>query len=124
VVPAKWAARAIRTDGASFADRAGEVNSSRAKLFPTCDEGKLSTARGKPLQRHANWLFHDIMDAERIELAVQRIEAALARISAVADSAPVAPPSVAALVGKHDALRETVETTLAEIDALIGKLEQ
>lgn len=116
-------ARAIRAAGASFADRAGEVNTSTPKLFPIPEEGELSTARAKPLHGHANWLFHGAMDAERIEQAVQRIEAALSRISAVADAPPAAKPAEGE-PGLADArLRETVSETLAELDTLIGRLE-
>ena len=75
------------------------------------------------------------MTGDRIESAVQRIEAALARIGEAADrprpeaaagttEAPVAvPPSVSSLVVKHEELRETVTNTLKELDDLIGKLE-
>lgn len=66
------------------------------------------------------------MDAERIELAVQRIEAALTRIGAVADQPPsegsADSGSAAAVQERHDALHSTVSATLAELDNLIGKL--
>lgn len=120
------AARAIRTAGASFADRAGEVNRRQARVFPTLSRAELSTALPKPLQPQADWLSHLVMDGDRIELAVQRIEAALARIGAVADHVPPAGDAgaedIAALQDRHDALHCHVETTLADLDALIGKL--
>ena len=64
------------------------------------------------------------MDGERLESAVQRIEAALARIAEAADKARPAPKSVSSLVDKHETLRETVAATLKELDELIGKLEK
>lgn len=64
------------------------------------------------------------MEQNRIEPAVQRIEAALARIAVVADS-PIAPQTPAPSAGPGEAaLRETVAATLAELDQLIGKLER
>lgn len=64
------------------------------------------------------------MSGERIEDAVRRIEAALARIAAVAD-APSAPagPSTGARV-EDLALRESVGQTLAELDGIIARLER
>ena len=63
------------------------------------------------------------MDQNRIEPAVQRIEAALARIAAVADAVP-APQGIDASPSPQDeALRETVASTLAELDDLIARLE-
>ena len=64
------------------------------------------------------------MDAQRIEGAVQRIEAALARIAAAADAVVPPPASVSALLDRHEALRETAQATLADLDALIDRLDQ
>ena len=64
------------------------------------------------------------MSGDRIESAVQRIEAALARIAEAADTVRPPPSSVSTLVVKHEALRETVANTLKDLDELIGKLEQ
>jgi len=68
------------------------------------------------------------MTGDRTEAAVQRIEAALARIASAADrplgGAPSMPPSVSALVERHESLRETVAQALGELDALLGELEQ
>lgn len=79
------------------------------------------------------------MEGERIEAAVQRIEQALARIAAVADTiaekgppaesgtaAPAAaavPPNVLQLVTRHETLRETVLAEIERLDEIIGKLE-
>ncbi len=63
------------------------------------------------------------MSGDRIENAVQRIEAALARIADAADSVRPPPSSVSGLVVKHEELRETVSNTLKDLDDLIGKLE-
>ena len=67
------------------------------------------------------------MTGDRTEAAVQRIEAALARIAQAADRAraapPHMPPSVSALVERHESLRETVAQALGELDALLGELE-
>jgi hypothetical protein len=69
------------------------------------------------------------MSGDRSEAAVQRIEAALARIARAADSpalapAPAsAPASVTALVEKHESLRETVAHAIAELDEVLASLE-
>ncbi len=69
------------------------------------------------------------MTGDRTELAVQRIEAALARIADAADAARARPepsgeiaPSVAALVDKHERLRETVAQALGELDAVLSEI--
>ena len=64
------------------------------------------------------------MSQERIESAVQRIETALARIAKAADNVPKVPPSVSALVVKHESLRDTVNGTLDDLDNLIEELDQ
>jgi hypothetical protein len=68
------------------------------------------------------------MTGDRTEAAVQRIEAALARIAQAADrpraSAPTAMPAVTALVERHESLRETVAHALAELDMLLAELDQ
>ena len=77
------------------------------------------------------------MDGERIESAVERIERALSRISAISDKGPASSASaedsdvasssqslnVSQLVVKHEELRETVATELKRLDALIERLE-
>ncbi|UIP05948.1 hypothetical protein LY632_09555 [Erythrobacter sp. SDW2] len=74
------------------------------------------------------------MEGERIETAVQRIEQALARISAIADKGPptvppmqgapaAVPPNVLQLVTRHETLREAVLAELERLDEIIGKLE-
>ena len=64
------------------------------------------------------------MAGDRTEAAVQRIEAALARIARAAE-APRAPaaegPSVAALVERHERLRESVTRAIGDLDALLGE---
>jgi hypothetical protein len=64
------------------------------------------------------------MEGDRTEAAVQRIEAALARIARAADTLRSAPPSVSALVVRHETLRETVGAALRDLDALIAELDQ
>lgn len=68
------------------------------------------------------------MAGDRSEAAVQRIEAALARIARAADAptpAPAAvPANVMALVEKHESLRETVAQAIAELDGVIAGLDQ
>lgn len=64
------------------------------------------------------------MEGDRIESAVQRIEAALARIADAADTLRPAPPSVSALVVRHETLRETVGDALKELDDLITEIER
>lgn len=63
------------------------------------------------------------MEGTRIEDAVQRIEAALARIAEAADTLRPAPPSVSALVVRHESLRETVANSLKELDDLIAEID-
>ena len=64
------------------------------------------------------------MNGERIETAVQRIEAALARIANAGEAGPPPASSVSSLVVKHEALRDTVAATLKELDDLIGAIER
>ena len=68
------------------------------------------------------------MTGDRTEAAVQRIEAALARIAQAADRArstePPTPPSVTALVERHESLRETVAQALGKLDALLEEIDQ
>jgi t-SNARE complex subunit (syntaxin) len=68
------------------------------------------------------------MSSERISQAMGRIDAALARIETQAALArhtgggrSTAP---AELVERHEALRESVDASLAELDALIQRLER
>ncbi|MFZ1743876.1 MAG: hypothetical protein WAT93_13555 [Pontixanthobacter sp.] len=64
------------------------------------------------------------MTDQTIETAVQRIEAALARIADLADREITPSPPVSALVEKHQSLLETVANTLNELDVLIEDLDQ
>jgi len=62
------------------------------------------------------------MERQRVEKALARIEAAAARIEAVGARAEmVGDPTLAV---RHERLRMTVGTSLRELDALIGSLEQ
>lgn len=69
------------------------------------------------------------MDGDRIEQAVQRIEAALARIAAVADNppAPAADPEteqkLQELGQRHEHLREVANGVLGDLDKLIETIE-
>ena len=67
------------------------------------------------------------MEDNRISHAVARIEQALARIetqAALAGSgARAATGGGAALAERHEALRDSVSASLAELDGLIGGLE-
>lgn len=70
------------------------------------------------------------MNADRIETALQRIEAAMARINAVRETAVVGETKAAAgsarvveLVNAHEKLREQVADSLRELDAMLAKLE-
>lgn len=68
------------------------------------------------------------MTGDRSEAAVQRIEAALARIARAAE-APLPPggtapaANVIALVEKHERLRDNIAQAVADLDKLIGELE-
>ncbi|MGN6500282.1 MAG: hypothetical protein ACTHKM_09045 [Tsuneonella sp.] len=53
---------------------------------------------------------------------MRRIEAALARIADAAETLRPAPPSVLALVVRHENLREIVGNSLKELDELIAEL--
>jgi hypothetical protein len=71
------------------------------------------------------------MMGDRTEAAVQRIEAALARIARAADAPPpagqeipIVPRNVLALVERHESLREVAAHTLNELDAVIAELDQ
>ena len=68
------------------------------------------------------------MGQQRISQAMERIEAALVRIERAsadrfADRAAAGQTAGAALVARHEALRESVGATIAELDTLIGRLE-
>lgn len=64
------------------------------------------------------------MSEQRIEQATRRIEAALGRIAQVAENKIATPPSVSGLVVKHEALRESVASSLRELDDLLERLEK
>lgn len=64
------------------------------------------------------------MSGERIEGAVQRIEAALARIAEAANAAGPQAQAASATVTRHESLRQTVANTLEELDDLIARMEQ
>ena len=68
------------------------------------------------------------MSSERIKIAMDRIDRALARIETQAALASHAPGTGtsgnAALAARHEALRERVEASLSELDALIEGLER
>ena len=59
------------------------------------------------------------MTDERITAAIDRIERALARIDAAAKAAPRDPT----LPARHQALRQQVSASLAEIDGLIKAID-
>ena len=66
-----------------------------------------------------------VMTDQRLEHAVQRIERALARIAAVADtSAAKGADPKSALAQQHEALRSTVRAELDKLDHVIGELEK
>ncbi|MXO50159.1 hypothetical protein GRI42_02440 [Erythrobacter gaetbuli] len=63
------------------------------------------------------------MSEARITTAIDRIEKALARIETQA-ALSRSPSASAALVQKHETLREQVTASLAELDTLIAGLER
>ena len=63
------------------------------------------------------------MSEARITTAIDRIEKALARIETQA-ALSRSPSASAALAQKHEALREQVTASLAELDTLIAGLER
>ena len=66
------------------------------------------------------------MTSQRIQSAMDRIDRALARIETQAALASHSPaldaPTNAELVARHEALRESVTTTISQLDALIEGL--
>lgn len=64
------------------------------------------------------------MSGDRIENAVQRIEAALARIADAADRRTGEGAANPELAKEHASLRETVATQIGELGALIEELER
>ncbi len=86
--------------------------------------GDLSTGLAKALHYNGKSGNFVAMDEDRIERAVQRIEAALGRIGTAADSIEPAPASVSNLVNKHEELRESVANSLKDLDELIDRLEE
>jgi len=61
------------------------------------------------------------MGSERADKALARIEAATARIEAACKHASTGGDE--ALAARHAALRKTVESSLADLDRLIGVLD-
>ena len=59
----------------------------------------------------------------RIDAALVRIEASIPRLSETPASAPDK-PTMAALVARHETLRESVASSLVELDNLIARLER
>ena len=74
------------------------------------------------------WYLQAIMSSERIKNAMDRIDRALARIETQAALASHAPSEGehgnAALVARHEELRERVSASIAELDTLIEGLER
>ena len=64
------------------------------------------------------------MAQDRTEQAVQRIEAALARIAKVAESGRAPSAALSNLVDKHEDLRETVANSIKQLDRLIAELDR
>lgn len=62
------------------------------------------------------------MSGDRIEDAVSRIEAALARIAAVADSVPGDSSGNPELEAENERLRSVVSEQIANLDALIAEI--
>jgi hypothetical protein len=73
-------------------------------------------------------VFVTIMSSQRISQAMARIDAALARIETQAALAGTASGTRSLapveLVERHEALRESVDASLAELDALIERLDR
>jgi hypothetical protein len=100
-------------------------------IAPACRH-HLSTALLKPLRQHKLVGISCIMDKSRINKAMTRIDAALARIAA-ARSPDDTPPGaqgaatsarVIELVNAHEKLREEVADALRDLDAMIEQLEE
>ncbi len=64
------------------------------------------------------------MERDRVHAAIARIETSLARVERAmhrARAGDSAQPDIA-LTNRHDALRQSVRASLAELDAVIGAL--
>ena len=74
------------------------------------------------------WYLGTIMSSDRIQNALDRIDRALARIETqaalVTHAAPTGDTPDAGLAARHEALRDSVSTSIAELDALIEGLEK
>ena len=74
------------------------------------------------------WYLDTIMSSDRIQNALDRIDTALARIETqaalVSHASPEDGAPDAGLAARHEALRESVTASIAEIDALIEGLEK
>ena len=74
------------------------------------------------------WYLDAIMSSDRIQNAFDRIDRALARIETQAALASHATPADGApdagLAARHEALRDSVSASIAELDALIEGLEK
>ena len=74
-----------------------------------------------------SWYFVPVMTTERIGNALDRIDRALARIEtqALARSAPKPGGTAnAELVARHEALRERISDSIAQLDSLIEGVPQ
>jgi hypothetical protein len=71
-------------------------------------------------------ISYGVMTSQRIQSAMDRIDRALARIETQAALASHSPapdaPTNAKFVARHEALRESVTTTISQLDALIEGL--
>jgi hypothetical protein len=75
----------------------------------------------KPLQQQRDCINQPAMDSDRIARALARIEAASARIEAVAIQPR--PSGAAEAIRKYETLKQQAGDALAQLDRLIGKLE-
>jgi hypothetical protein len=116
--------------GCAIAEATGEVNLACTPVRQPAAHD-LSTGAPKTLRRRANLGKLPDMHEDRIDNALGRIEAAMARIAAAREAAlaqagqqPGGSARVVELVNAHEKLREQVAESLRELDDLIGKLEE
>ena len=112
----------------AFADCPAEVKPSAERKGPHGGFRRLINRCRQAFAVFAERAKKAAMADERITQALARIDAALDRIETASSNRPAiaAPdkPAMAALVARHENLRESVSGSLTELDALIERLER
>ena len=122
------------TNALAIAEPRGKVNTAQSRKVDTTYQQQ----RPKLCLTWLKLVFAHSMGESRIDTAVARIEAALARMDSARETVVASTPEggvsnseketggsarVMELVNAHEKLREEVAETLTDLDALIGELE-